>query len=97
MSSAADAVGGARVVFREAAIGDSRLWETKRIQHANLNRLHLRSIECILDPTVSADSIIGGSRKHRLSTSCTLYLPSSFRGAVISLFPACSPTAVLRH
>lgn len=59
MSSAADP-GAAQVVFREVAVGESRLWETKRIQHANLNRLHLRSIECILDPTVSADSIIGG-------------------------------------
>ncbi|CAM9666240.1 unnamed protein product [Ectocarpus sp. 4 AP-2014] len=51
--------GGAEVVFRKVAAGESRLWETKRIQHADLNRLHLRSIESILDPTVSADSIIG--------------------------------------
>lgn len=64
MSSAGGA-GGARVVFREVSTGESRLWETKRIQHANLNRLHLRSIECILDPTVPADSIIGGSRTRR--------------------------------
>eukprot|EP00752_Nemacystus_decipiens_P006167 g5564.t1 len=58
MSCAAGA-SGARVVFREVTAETSRLWETKRIQHANLNRLHLRSIECIVDPTVSADSIIG--------------------------------------
>ncbi|CAM9751115.1 unnamed protein product, partial [Ectocarpus sp. 8 AP-2014] len=51
--------GGAEVVFRKVAAGESRLWETKRIQHADLNRLHLRSIESILDPTVSTDSIIG--------------------------------------
>ncbi|CAB1120026.1 unnamed protein product [Ectocarpus sp. CCAP 1310/34] len=51
--------GGAEVVLREVAAGESRLWEPKRIQHADLNRLHLRSIESILDPTVSADSIIG--------------------------------------
>ncbi|CAM9218398.1 unnamed protein product [Ectocarpus fasciculatus] len=51
--------GGAEVLFRKVIVGESRLWETKRIQHADLNRLHLRSIESILDPTVSADSIIG--------------------------------------
>lgn len=56
--------GGAEVVFRKVAVGESRLWETKRIQHADLNRLHLRSIESILDPTVSADSIIGETHPH---------------------------------
>ena len=63
MSGAGDAGGGgaAPVVFRKVPVGESRLWETKRIHHADLNRLHLRSIECILDPTVPADSIIGGS------------------------------------
>lgn len=63
--SGSDTAGGARVVFREVAAGESRLWETKRIQHANLNRLHLRSIECILDPTVLADTVIGELHQHR--------------------------------
>lgn len=62
MSGAGDAggAGEAPVVFREVTKGESRLWKTKRIHHADLNRLHLRSIECILDPTVPADNIIGG-------------------------------------
>lgn len=71
MSGAGDACGGAEapVVFRKVTKGESRLWETKRIHHADLNRLHLRSIECILDPTVPADSIIGGSfNQQSLST-----------------------------
>lgn len=51
--------GGGQVEFRKVAVGESRLWQTRRIRHADLNRLHLRSVESILDPTVSADSIIG--------------------------------------
>lgn len=51
--------GGAQVVFRKVAVKDSSLWETKRIQ-PDMNRVHLRTMEAILDPTVSADNIIGG-------------------------------------
>ncbi|CAN0156841.1 unnamed protein product, partial [Laminaria digitata] len=51
--------GGARVAFRElAAAGETQLWETERARQPDLNRLHLRSLEAILKPTCSADSII---------------------------------------
>ena len=51
--------GRARVVFRElAAAGETQLWETERARQPDLNRLHLRSLEAILSPTCSADSII---------------------------------------
>lgn len=58
-TAAADGGGGTQVEFQKVAVGESRLWQTRRIRHADLNRLHLRSVESILDPTVSADSIIG--------------------------------------
>ena len=51
--------GGARVAFREvAAAAETQLWETERARQPDLNRLHLRSLESILNPTCSADSII---------------------------------------
>lgn len=51
--------GGARVAFRELeAAGETQLWESERARHPDLNRLHLRSLEAILNPTCSADSII---------------------------------------
>lgn len=51
--------GAKKVSFRKVTVGESSLWETKRIQ-PDLNRVHLRTIEAVLDPTVSAEQIIGG-------------------------------------
>ncbi|CAM9761502.1 unnamed protein product [Scytosiphon promiscuus] len=50
--------GAQQAVFRKVTVGESSLWETKRIQ-PDLNRVRLRTTETVLDPTVSADHIIG--------------------------------------
>lgn len=79
-SAAGDCGDGAQVEFRKVSLGESRLWQTRRIRHADLNRLHLRSMESILDPTVSADNIIGAyvcMIRPRYNYMFSLVLPAS--------------------
>lgn len=53
------AVADRSVRFEEVTSASaSRLWETERVRHADLNRLHLRSLEVILNPTCSANDIM---------------------------------------
>lgn len=76
-AATADGGGGALVEFRKVSVGESRLWQTRRIRHADLNRLHLRSMESILDPTVSAESIIGMYVGHSKLDLSRVILPAS--------------------